>query len=94
MSGWQAVVVLEAGSRRRTVMAPLRLRAAALYGLLGAPAPAEASYQALSIKHIQNDTVTGTLRLPRPDLLMCKSLMLCLFVPLTPYKLWGNYGFI
>lgn len=57
----QAVVVVEAGCRRRTVAPPLRLRAAALYGLLGAPGPALAAYRALNIKHIQHDTITGTL---------------------------------
>lgn len=60
MDGWlQAVLVLEAGCVRRTVAAPLRVRAAVLYGLLGATGPAEISYAALAIKHIQHDTVTG-----------------------------------
>ncbi len=55
----QAVLVLEAGCQRRTVAAPMRLRATALYGLLGAPGPAAAAFKALSIKHVQHDTISG-----------------------------------
>lgn len=51
--------MLEAGCQRRTVSAPMRLRAAALYGLLGAPGPAASTFRELAVKHIQHDTVTG-----------------------------------
>jgi len=55
----QALAVLEAGQEARTVSAPLRLAASALYGLLGAPHAAAASLAALHVKNIQVDTVTG-----------------------------------
>lgn len=55
----QALAVVEAGQVARTVSAPLRLVAAALYGLLGAPAAAAAAMAGLHLKHIQADTVQG-----------------------------------
>ena len=51
--------MVEAGSVRRTVAAEMRLAAAALYGLLGAPSAAAASYAVLECKHIQHDTLSG-----------------------------------
>lgn len=60
----QAVLVLEAGCQRRTVAAPMRLRAAALYGLLGAPGPAVATFHELAVRNIQHDTITGHILLP------------------------------
>jgi N-acetyltransferase B complex (NatB) non catalytic subunit len=57
--GAQAILVLEAGCQRRTVVAATRLRAAAAYGLLGAPGPAAATFKELAVKHIQHDTITG-----------------------------------
>lgn len=51
--------MLEAGQVARTVSAPMRLAAAALYGLLGAPEAAAAQCAALHIKHIQLDTISG-----------------------------------
>lgn len=61
----QAILVLEAGCQRRTVVAPARLRAAAVYGLLGAPGPAAATFKELAVKHIQHDTITGATEAPR-----------------------------
>ena len=55
----QALLVVEAGSIQRTVAAEMRLAASALYGLLGAPASAAASYSVLECKHIQHDTLSG-----------------------------------
>ncbi|KAK9840809.1 hypothetical protein WJX81_006295 [Elliptochloris bilobata] len=60
----QALALLEAGQMARAVSAPLRLAAAALYGLLGAPEAAAAQLAALNVKNIQIDTVTGHLLLP------------------------------
>ena len=55
----QALLVVEAGSVRRTVAAEMRLAATALHGLLGAPTAAAASYAVLECKHIQHDTLSG-----------------------------------
>ena len=51
--------MLEAGQVARTVSAPIRLAAAALYSLLGAPEAAAAQCAALHLKHIQLDTISG-----------------------------------
>ena len=55
----QAVLVLEAAQRTRPRSAPIRLAAMALYGLLGAATSAMESFDALDIKHIQHDTLSG-----------------------------------
>ena len=55
----QALLVLEAAQRTRPRSAPIRLAAMALYGLLGAATSAMASFDALDIKHIQHDTLSG-----------------------------------
>jgi len=55
----QALLVVEAGSVRRTVAAEMRLAATALHGLLGAPTAAAAAYAVLECKHIQHDTLSG-----------------------------------
>ena len=55
----QAVLVCEASQKRSTVFAASRFACTALYGLLGAAAPAAANFSALAIKHIQHDTITG-----------------------------------
>lgn len=55
----QALLVCEASQKRSTVFAASRFACTALYGLLGAAAPAAANFAALAIKHIQHDTITG-----------------------------------
>ena len=55
----QALLMCEAAQKRSTVFAPTRFACVALYGLLGAAGPAAANFDALSIKFIQHDTVTG-----------------------------------
>ncbi len=55
----QAALVLEAAQRTRPRSAPIRLAAMALYGLLGAATSAMESFDALDIKHIQHDTLSG-----------------------------------
>lgn len=54
--------MLEAAQVVRKVSAPLRLAAMGLYGLLGAPGMAVNNFNALDIKHIQHDTLSGTLQ--------------------------------
>lgn len=49
---------------RRRVSAPLRLAAAALYSVVGAPKLAAQSLAALDIKYILHDTLTGHWLLP------------------------------
>lgn len=56
----QALLVCEAAQKRSTVFAASRFACLALYGLLGAAGPAAANFDALSIKFIQHDTITGT----------------------------------
>ena len=51
--------MLEAAQRSRPRSAPIRLAAMALYGLLGAATSAMESFDALDIKHIQHDTLSG-----------------------------------
>ena len=66
----QALIVCEAAQKRSTVFAATRIACLALYGLLGAAGPAAANFEALAIKFIQHDTVTGELhphRLSLPD---------------------------
>ena len=53
--------MLEAAQKARPRSAPIRLAAMALHGLLGAAASAMASFDALDIKHIQHDTLSGKL---------------------------------
>ncbi len=55
----QALLVIEAGQQRRRVSAPLRLAACFLSSLLAAPLTAAAQFDALDIKHIMHDTVSG-----------------------------------
>lgn len=55
----QALCLLEACQCERKVSAGLRLSAAALYSLLGAPTLASAQLAALEIKHVQHDSVSG-----------------------------------
>lgn len=59
----QAVLLLEAAQQRRKVSAGLRIAAAGLYSVLGAPSLASQHLAALEIKHIQHDTLSGQ----RPD---------------------------
>jgi hypothetical protein len=54
-----ALLALEAAQVRRTVSAPLRLAAAAAAALLGAPRRAATHFEALDIKSILHDTMTG-----------------------------------
>ena len=51
--------MLEAAQRSRPRSAPIRLAAMALHGLLGAATSAMDSFDALDIKHIQHDTLSG-----------------------------------
>ena len=55
----QALLVCEAGHKRSTVYAASRFASTALHGLLGAAGPAATNFDALAIKHIQHDTITG-----------------------------------
>ena len=55
----QAVLVVEAAQRTRPRSAPIRLAAMSLRGLLGAAPSAMESFDALDIKHIQHDTLSG-----------------------------------
>ena len=57
----QALLVLQAAQQSRTHSAPVRLAALALRGLLGAPPSAMECFDALAIKHIQHDTLSGEL---------------------------------
>ena len=61
----QALLVCEAAQKRSTVFAASRFACLALYGLLGAAGPAAANFDALSIKFIQHDTITGISCLPK-----------------------------
>ena len=54
----QAVAVLGAVQQQRKVSAGLRLAAAALFNVLGAPLLAHENLSELSIKHIQFDTIS------------------------------------
>ena len=51
--------MVEAGQQKRQVSAPLRLAACFISSLLAAPAIASAQFDALDIKHIMHDTVSG-----------------------------------
>ena len=53
--------MLEAAQRSRTHSAPMRLAALTLRGLLGAAPSAMECFDALAIKHIQHDTLSGEL---------------------------------
>ena len=64
----QALVVCEAAQKRSTVFAATRIACLALYGLLGAAGPAAANFEALAIKFIQHDTVTGELHTTQLEL--------------------------
>ena len=55
----QALLVLEAAQHSRTRSAPIRLAAMSLHGMLGAATSAMDSFDALDIKHIQHDTLSG-----------------------------------
>ena len=55
----QALLVCEAAQKRSSVYAATRFACCALYGLLGAAGPAAANFDALAIKHIQHDSITG-----------------------------------
>ena len=55
----QALLVLEAAQHSRTRSAPIRLAAMSLHGMLGAATSAIDSFDALDIKHIQHDTLSG-----------------------------------
>ena len=55
----QALLVVEAGQQKRHVSAPLRLAACFLSSLLAAPATASAQFDALDVKHILHDTISG-----------------------------------
>ncbi len=59
-----AILALEAAQVRRTVAAPLRLSACALYALLNAPAKATAQLTALDVKSILHESMTGHWALP------------------------------
>jgi hypothetical protein len=55
----QALLVLEAAQQGRTHSAPMRLAALALRSLLGTAPSAIECFDALAIKHIQHDTLSG-----------------------------------
>ena len=55
----QALLVLEAAQHSRKRSAPIRLAAMSLHGMLGAATSAIDSFDALDIKHIQHDTLSG-----------------------------------
>ena len=52
-------MVLEAAQKSRTRSAPICLAATALHGLLGAASSSMDAFDALDIKHIQHDTLSG-----------------------------------
>jgi len=58
-SAMQALLVCEAAQKRSSVYAATRFACCALYGLLGAAGPAATNFDALAIKHIQHDSITG-----------------------------------
>ncbi|KAL0030478.1 hypothetical protein WJX79_008715 [Trebouxia sp. C0005] len=60
----QALLVCEAAQKRSSVYAATRFACCALYGLLGAAGPAATNFDALAIKHIQHDSITGHHMLP------------------------------
>ena len=64
----QALIVCEAAQKRSTVFAATRIACLALYGLLGAAGPAAANFEALAIKFIQHDSVTGELHISQLEL--------------------------
>ena len=55
----QALLLLEAAQVRRKVSAGMRLAAAGLYSLLGAPLLAQGHLKFLELKHIQHDSLSG-----------------------------------
>jgi N-terminal acetyltransferase B complex non-catalytic subunit len=59
-----AILALEAAQVRRTVAAPLRLSACALYALLNAPKKSTAQLTALDVKSILHESLTGHWALP------------------------------
>ena len=59
-----SLVSIEAAQVERTVSAPLRLAASALYGLLGAESLATKQFAALDIKGVLHDSLTGHWMLP------------------------------
>jgi tetratricopeptide (TPR) repeat protein len=59
-----ALVSIEAAQVKRTVSAPLRLAASALYGLIGAESLATKQFAALDIKGVLHDSLTGHWMLP------------------------------
>ena len=59
MSVTQALLVCEAAQKRSSVYAATRFACCALYGMLGAAGPAATNFDALAIKHIQHDSITG-----------------------------------
>lgn len=60
----QALLVCEAAQKRSSVYAATRFACCALYGLLGAAGPAATNFDALAIKHIQHDSITGDTQSP------------------------------
>ncbi len=59
-----ALVFIERAQMERTVSAPLRLAASALYGLLGAQSLATSQFSRLDIKGVLHDSLTGHWLLP------------------------------
>ena len=57
----QAVILLEEVQQSRRVSSGLRLAAAGLYSILGAPLLVHKELAHLEIKHIQHDTLSGLL---------------------------------
>ena len=59
----QALLVCEAAQKSSSVYAATRFACCALYGMLGAAGPAATNFDALAIKHIQHDSITGDTQL-------------------------------
>ena len=58
------LVFIDAAQQARRVSAPLRLAASAIYGLLGAESLAAAEFEALDIKGVLHDSLTGHWMIP------------------------------